>query len=509
MVEGGREAGQVRRSEEHIMGAPARPLPTIIQGGMGVGISGWRLANAVARTGELGVVSGTALEIVCARRLQDGDPGGHVRRALAHLPIPGVAERITSRYYLHGGKPRERAYRPVPMFGLEPSRELQELTLAANFVEVFLAKEGHDGVVGVNYLRKIELPIPAACLGAMLAGVDYVLVGAGNPADLPRLLDDLADRRDTGIAVKVQGSASSAADAEARVRPNELLGGSPAVLRRPTFLAIVASVDLAAGLAADPRTRPDGFVVEGPSAGGHNAPPRGPRRTDDRGQPVYDQRDDVDLVALTALGLPFWLAGSFGTPEGLQRARDLGAAGVQVGTAFAACRESGMALAVKRRLLQKVAAGTVDVRTDWRASPTGFPFKVVQVEGTLSDPEVYRARPRVCDLGVLRVPYTRADGSLGYRCPAEPVGTYTEHKGGRVENTHDRQCLCNGLLAAAGHPQRRADGYTEPALATGGTDYATVAHLMGGLQDGQSLYGATDVIAHLRGEGHLAGSAPR
>ncbi|MGD8321328.1 MAG: hypothetical protein PVJ02_12765, partial [Gemmatimonadota bacterium] len=36
--------------------------PVIIQGGMGVGISGWRLARAVSSRGQLGVVSGTALD---------------------------------------------------------------------------------------------------------------------------------------------------------------------------------------------------------------------------------------------------------------------------------------------------------------------------------------------------------------------------------------------------------------------------------------------------------------
>ena len=35
--------------------------PTIIQGGMGAAISNWRLARAVAKEGQLGVVSGTAL----------------------------------------------------------------------------------------------------------------------------------------------------------------------------------------------------------------------------------------------------------------------------------------------------------------------------------------------------------------------------------------------------------------------------------------------------------------
>jgi NAD(P)H-dependent flavin oxidoreductase YrpB (nitropropane dioxygenase family) len=40
------------------------PLPRVIQGGMGVAVSDWRLANAVARTGQLGVVSGSMLDTV-------------------------------------------------------------------------------------------------------------------------------------------------------------------------------------------------------------------------------------------------------------------------------------------------------------------------------------------------------------------------------------------------------------------------------------------------------------
>ncbi|MDA8290155.1 MAG: nitronate monooxygenase, partial [Actinomycetota bacterium] len=78
-------------------------LPTIIQGGMGVGVSGWRLAKAVASTGQLGVVSGVALDTLMARRLQIGDPGGHVRRALARFPAPSVADRIADRYYVDRG----------------------------------------------------------------------------------------------------------------------------------------------------------------------------------------------------------------------------------------------------------------------------------------------------------------------------------------------------------------------------------------------------------------------
>ena len=49
-------------------------------------------------------------------------------------------------------------------------------------------RRGHDGWVGVNYLEKIQLATPAAVYGAMLAGVDYVLMGAGVPTGIPQLL---------------------------------------------------------------------------------------------------------------------------------------------------------------------------------------------------------------------------------------------------------------------------------------------------------------------------------
>ena len=66
-------------------------LPRIIQGGMGAAVSSWQLAKAVSLRGQLGVVSGTGIDSVLVRRLQDGDPGGHLRRAMAAFPIPRVA----------------------------------------------------------------------------------------------------------------------------------------------------------------------------------------------------------------------------------------------------------------------------------------------------------------------------------------------------------------------------------------------------------------------------------
>ncbi len=124
---------------------------------------------------------------------------------------------------------------------------------------------------------------------------------------------------------------------------------------------------------------------------------------------------------MAKLGLPFWLAGGYGNPDKFAEALALGAAGIQVGTAFAYCDESRNAiLRSSVRVIQKVLAGEIDVLTSPTVSPTGFPFKVVQLEGTISDSSVCEARRRVCDIGYLRHLYEQ-DGKIGFRCPAEPV----------------------------------------------------------------------------------------
>jgi NAD(P)H-dependent flavin oxidoreductase YrpB (nitropropane dioxygenase family) len=434
---------------------------------MGLAVSSWRLASTVARAGQLGVVSGVALDTVLARRLQDGDPGGEVRRALAAFPLPAVVERAVHRYFRPGGRPPGAPYTPVPRLALRQSQRGQELAILGNFVEVWLAKEGHDGLVGVNYLEKVQMATPAATYGAMLAGVDYVLVGAGIPREFPQLLDRLVDHLPVRLPVEVTGDSDGGHAVD--LDPRALLGEDLRPLKRPMFLAIVSAHILAAYLARDEHIRPDGFVVEGPAAGGHNAPPRGRLTLDELGQPVFGPRDNADLSKIAALGLPFWLAGSYGTPEQLAAARGAGAAGVQVGTLFALCEDSGLAPELRADLTSRLREGTLEIRTDAAASPTGFPFKVAQLPGTLSDPEVLAARPRLCDLGYLRTPYLRDGGAVGYRCPAEPVHVYLR-KGGALEDTVGRVCLCNALTANVDLGQTRPDGYTEEPLLTLGAD---------------------------------------
>jgi nitronate monooxygenase len=480
--------------------AAALAHPMIIQGGMGVGVSNWVLARAVSMQGQLGVVSGTALDSLFVRRLQDGDVDGHMRRALEHFPFPEAVEEILNRYFRPEGRAPGEPYKAVPMYKQVVSKVRQQLTMAANFCEVWLAKEGHDGVVGINLLTKVQIPNLDSLYGAMLAGVDYVIMGAGIPKDIPAVLDSFAEHRPASIRLDVEGLGPGEVEHltfDPRIHSEE----PPVEMRRPFFFPIVASNSLAVMLARKASGRVDGFVIEGPTAGGHNAPPRGEPVFNERGEPVYGERDEVDLAKMRDLGLPFWLAGGTGAPEKLEEALARGAAGIQVGTLFAYSDESGFRAEMKERVLRRVVEGEVDVLTDGRASPTGFPFKVVQLGGTMSDPEAYLQRERICDLGYLRSAYKGANGRIGYRCAAEPVDTYAK-KGGDIEETVGRKCLCNALMADVGHGQRRDDGRVEQPLITSGDDLRNVGRFL----QGRLRYTAGDVLDYLLSGVRAAGA---
>jgi NAD(P)H-dependent flavin oxidoreductase YrpB (nitropropane dioxygenase family) len=479
----------------NIAAAAARP-PAVIQGGMGVAVSNWRLARAVSRYGQLGVVSGTGVDTVLVRRLQDGDPGEHMRRAMASFPFVDVVKETLRRYFLPEGRAPEQPYARLPMPTVQGSRFHRGVTALAGFTEVFLAKEGHDGPVGLNLLTKIQLPNMATLYGAMLAGVNYVLMGAGIPRDIPGILDELA--RHAPASMKIDATIKR--DDEpvvAHFDPAEFGGDALAPLDRPAFLPIISSHSLATILLKKSTGSIQGFIVEAPTAGGHNAPPRGSKTFDALGQPVYGERDEVDFGHLRELGLPFWLAGSAGSPEGLRRAQAEGAAGVQVGTLFAYCEESGFETEVKQQVMDEVLAGKAQVFTDPKASPTGFPFKVVTLPGSMSEPEVYEQRTRVCDLGYLREAYRTEAGKVGYRCASEPIADYVA-KGGDVAETVGRKCLCNALMANIGLGQVQK-GKTAPELplVTSGDDLAGIARI---LKPGATTYTAAEAVDYLLGQ---------
>lgn len=465
-------------------------LPMIIQGGMGAGVSGWPLARAVSRTGNLGVVAGTAIATIFARRLQLGDKGGHLRRALDHFPHRDVAARVSKKYFHSGDRTEMEPFQLNPLPGLQLSPALRDLTMVASFAEVFLARENHLGTVGLNLLEKIQLPTLTTLFGAMLAGVDYVLMGAGIPRAIPGVLDRLARWEPVELSLEVAG-ALPGEKFTTSFDPSEFRNQT--TLKRPRFLGIVSSAALATTLARKSSGRVDGFVVEGPSAGGHNAPPRGNLELTPEGEPVYGPRDNPELEKIRALGLPFWLAGAYGRPGKLREARRLGAVGIQVGTAFAFCDESGIRSDLKEEAIRLSRAGKTQVFTDPLASPTGFPLKILQIAGTLSEQPLFEARKKICDLGYLRRAYRRPDGTVGFRCAGEPEEDFLR-KGGDPGEIKGRKCVCNGLLATVGLGQVQQNGEVELPLLTAGTDASRIAEF---LPPGKSSYTATDVINRL------------
>jgi len=304
------------------------------------------------------------------------------------------------------------------------------------------------------------------------------------------VLDALAEHRPATMRLEIEGTRDDARDLlvfDPRVHAPASVTAAP--LARPRFLAIVSANSLAATLARKANGQVDGFVVEGWTAGGHNAPPRGPLQLDERGEPVYGERDRVDLDKLRELGLPFWLAGGMGTPDALARALALGAAGVQVGTLFAFCEESGIEPALRASALAEIADGTARVVTDPRASATGYPFKRMELDTVAQQDDT---RIRNCDLGYLRTAFRGPDGRVVYRCAAEPVEDYVA-KGGDAADTVGRRCLCNGLVANIGLAQRREDDGIERPLLTSGHDLEGVRALLAA----NPRYGAADAVEYL------------
>lgn len=475
--------------------------PVLIQGGMGVGTSNWRLAKAVALAGKahnesvLGVVSGTGVEATLPRRLQDGDPDGHIRRALAAFPFPRISESILNEYYVDVKKPPTARYRlsPKPSDLLNRNPQLRsamnELSVAANFVEVWLAKEGHDGPIGINHLEKIQLLHLPRLYGAMLAGVDYVLEGAGIPDQVPGVLDRFAEHQPAVYKIDVAGARERH---EVSFKPEELGELLSQSLKRPQFLAIIASNVLAKVLATRASGYVDGFVIERPIAGGHNAPPRGKYELNERGEPIYGDKDEVNLAHIADLKRPFWLAGGYASPAMLAQALAAGATGIQAGTIFALCEESGLRPDLKKLLRQLAFEGKLDVLTSSVASPTGFPFKVAQVDGTLSEKGVYDGRVRRCTAGHLVEVYQTRSGAFGFRCPAEPVDAYMQ-KGGRRKDAEGSLCICNGLTASIGLGQEDKLG-SEAAVITLGDDYSFIHAL---ITDPKGTYSAADAVRYL------------
>jgi len=463
---------------------PKEGMPRLIQAGMGVQISCARLANATARLGALGVVSGTGLRHIVIEQVRAGD---EVAIKLAGtFPIRRYVEELLS--YARGGP---RHAEPPPMDHPDPERGAfpRRLAVIAAYVEVLRARAGHRGKVGVNVMWKCALTVLPTIYGAMLGGVDALLCGAGVPMELPDIVCSL----ETGRRIEYEALTGTGTHVLLEA-PGDEGASLPAGYRRPALIPILSNFAFPKRIADIWRrdingAGPDAFVLENHRAGGHNAPPRD--------KAAFGERDEIETYAdrVIALGIPVYVAGAFlrgGTREDMEHWTARGAHGMQVGSRFALCLESGMREDLKARVIADNAGLETRVLTDNVLSPTGYPFKVVPLSGTLSDSEVYSARKRICNRGYLVSSKWEVlpDGTRRerYICPAMPEAQYVRLGGDPAESA-DRVCLCNALLATAGFA---ADG--EPALVTLGESGVAADRLWTAREIVEDILG-TDYVA--------------
>ena len=325
--------------------------------------------------------------------------------------------------------------------------------------------------------------------------MDFVTVGAGIPSQFPTVMEGFV----RGEAVEYRLDVTGA-------KPGEfVIGFDPAdffgehtipKISLSGFFPIISSTVLAKRLAKELSGKIDAFVIEGPTAGGHNAPPRDKNAFNERGEPVYGPKDKVDLAVVRALGIPYVLAGGYANPGRATQAIQEGAEAIQVGTIFQYSEDSDLAPYLRSIAKAMAFGGKLEIITS-RVSPTGYPFKTAMITGTLSDPVVYDKRPRLCDLGFLCELYKTGENLVGYRCSAEPVYAYVQ-KGGKAENCAGKACLCNCLPANVNLAQRRSDGYVEPPLLTSGDDTSFIRPPL--VSDPSVSYSAGDALEFVFGK---------
>jgi nitronate monooxygenase len=328
------------------------PLP-IVQGGMGVGVSRHPLANASAKNGILGIVSSAGLR-----------------------------------------------------FLVTTETNIKQSTYDATRYEIERSKG--NGPIGINIMCALVQDYEETVKGAIDAGADVIISGAGLPLGLP--------------SIKPPGNTA--------------------------LIPIVSSaraLDLILKRWEKVHYRPDAVVVEGHDAGGHLG-----FKFEDIGKPEFALENllppILDLVSKHG-NFPVIVAGGIYTNSDILKFLKLGASGVQLGTRFLATVESSASDAYKQAVVDATSDDicVVSMPDHPPASPCGLPFRVLT-----SSPAYRERREPKCNKGyVLR----RDANGLFSLCPAKP--------GPGSENY---LCICNGLSSSAGRSSE------EPALYTVGTN---------------------------------------
>jgi len=333
----------------------------IVQGGMGVGVSLYPLAKAVAAEGGVGIISSACLDRLLSKR---------------------------------------------------NNKKLN--TYDATYEEVSLSKAA-GGFAGINIMVALVRDYEASVRGAIDAGADFIISGAGLPLGLP----SIQPPKDTALIPIV----SSARALDLICKKWERLG-----------------------------YRPDAVVLEGPLAGGHlgfkmDQIDLESNRLENLFPPVKD-------MAIKYGDIPVIVAGGIYTNEDIVRFLNMGASGVQMGTRFLATEESSASAAYKQAVLD--ASDADIVVADKPGSPCGLPFRVIK-QSPMYVSSLKRLREPKCDKGYVLL--KDSEGKFN-KCPAK-------------ESNENSFCICNGLLSSAGYNDDK-----EESLFTVGTNAGRIDRII-------------------------------
>ena len=161
----------------------AKRAACVIQGGlMGVGVRTGRWRRCLAARAARRCVRNRTRSIL-VRRPQDGDIGGHVRRAMPEFPIPHVGSAGPEPVLLPGGKATRQPYKLLPMYKQTVSVPRQPADDCSRIREVSLAKEATRGAGSAstcsrNCSCRICITVRLRCSPAP----DFRADGSGNSA---------------------------------------------------------------------------------------------------------------------------------------------------------------------------------------------------------------------------------------------------------------------------------------------------------------------------------------
>ncbi len=328
---------------------------------MGVGVSLAPLASAVAKEGGVGIVSSACLDRLVSKR---------------------TGKKVN--------------------------------TYEAAYQEVSLSKSS-GGFTGINIMVALVRDYEDSVKGAVDAGADFIISGAGLPLNLPAITPP----RDTALIPIV----SSARALELICKKWERL-----------------------------RYRPDAVVLEGPLAGGHLGFKID--QIEQEANKLENLLPPVKEMAIKYGDIPVVVAGGVYTHSDIQRFLQMGANGVQMGTRFLATEESSASDIYKKAVVNAQAEDIIVARKP--ASPCGLPFRIIK-QSPMYVSGLRRLRPPKCDKGYVLL---KDDKGKFSRCPAK-------------ESNEDCFCICNGLLSSAGYNPDK-----EEPLFTVGTNASRVDKIL-------------------------------